>query len=257
MVMFNKSRVALAAAGAVAATMMSMAPAHAATLMKFGDFSEVGNGANVRWVKNNTGGSLFTIATPTGTTLGNAKVKFNFDLPYLADLNNLAANYRMSVTAPAGSAALNGGLGFFTQPNLQGSFSFIYTGPNTIIDGFAVNTGANLLSATFFNDAAIQGRVKGTAGTMFASTDTGSVIHYTSDFIDFKHSYIRDFSNSLNAVKPTFGYTSGKALNSFTASDVGEFGVAIPEPATWATTILGFGLLGATLRRRRSAAATA
>ncbi len=31
----------------------------------------------------------------------------------------------------------------------------------------------------------------------------------------------------------------------------------VPEPATWATTILGFGLLGSTLRRRRSVSAAA
>ena len=31
----------------------------------------------------------------------------------------------------------------------------------------------------------------------------------------------------------------------------------VPEPATWATTILGFGLLGSALRRRKAAAVAA
>ncbi|WP_293907435.1 PEPxxWA-CTERM sorting domain-containing protein [Phenylobacterium sp.] len=33
------------------------------------------------------------------------------------------------------------------------------------------------------------------------------------------------------------------------------FGGAVPEPSTWALTIGGFGLAGATLRRRRAAIA--
>ena len=33
------------------------------------------------------------------------------------------------------------------------------------------------------------------------------------------------------------------------------FGVAVPEPATWALMIMGFGLAGAGLRRRRTAIA--
>ncbi|MBS0361328.1 MAG: PEPxxWA-CTERM sorting domain-containing protein [Proteobacteria bacterium] len=38
------------------------------------------------------------------------------------------------------------------------------------------------------------------------------------------------------------------------ASGSGTFDIAVPEPATWALMIAGFGLAGASLRRRRAAA---
>ena len=40
----------------------------------------------------------------------------------------------------------------------------------------------------------------------------------------------------------------------YAISEFQAFGAAVPEPASWALMILGFGAIGATLRRRRSAA---
>ncbi len=251
-----RTRLSLAMAGAAAA-MMSLAPAHAADLMKFADFSQDPNGSsiNVRWVNANTGGSLFTIAAPGSLVAGAAKVKFNFDLPSLSGLSNLSADYSLNVTAAAGNPVANVGASL-DQPGLKGTFSFIYTGPTTVLNGHAISNGANLLTATFFDGGDITGKKNGTAGSIFASTESGSSITYSSDFIDFTGSTVRDLSYTLNAVKPGFGFTAGKALNGFTAAETGEFAyTAVPEPATWAISILGFGLLGATVRRRRQAAA--
>ncbi len=234
--------------------MLSMAPAHASDIVKFADFSADPNGNNiiVRWDNAGSGGSLFSITNPGDTVLGAAAVKFNFDLPSLSGLSNLSADYTLNVFAPGGNPAQNVGASL-DQPGLQGSFSFIYTGPTTILNGHPIATGANLLSATFFNDGDITGKKNGTAGSIFASTESGSVITYTSDFINFAGSTARDLSYTLNAVKPGFGFAAGNALNSFTAAETGEFAyAAVPEPATWAMSILGFGLLGATLRRRRT-----
>jgi hypothetical protein len=41
----------------------------------------------------------------------------------------------------------------------------------------------------------------------------------------------------------------------FVKQGAGAFGVAVPEPSTWALTIMGFGAAGAVLRRRRALAA--
>ena len=260
MSLISKNRFALATAGALAATMMSLAPAHAADLMKFADFSQDpnnGNSINVRWVNAGTGGKLFTIANPTDTLLGSAKVIFNFDLPSLSGLSHLTADYNLNVVVDSGNAAQNVGASL-DQPGLHGTFSFTYTGPTTVLNGHAISNGANLLTATFFDEGDITGKKNGTAGSIFASTDSGSTITYSSDFIDFTGSTVRDLAYTLNAVKPGFGFTAGQALNGFTAAETGEFAyTAVPEPATWTISIMGFGLLGATLRRRRPQAAAA
>ncbi len=256
---FSTTRLALATAGAVAATMLSLAPAHAADLMKFADFSQdpSASSINVRWVNAGSGGSLFTIANATDTLAGAAKVKFNFDLPSLSGLSNLSADYNLNVVVDPGNPAQTIG-GTLDQGGLKGSFSFTYTGPTTVLNGHAITTGANLLSATFFDNGDITGKKNGTAGSIFASTESGSTITYTSDFLNFTGSTVRDLAYTLNAVKPGFGFAAGSALNSFTAAETGEFAyTAVPEPATWTISIMGFGLLGATLRRRRPQAAAA
>ena len=63
----------------------------------------------------------------------------------------------------------------------------------------------------------------------------------------------------------TFGHATGDYQRlfanglAFSAGDVSGFGGggAVPEPATWSLMLVGFGALGATLRRRRQAAVAA
>ena len=50
--------------------------------------------------------------------------------------------------------------------------------------------------------------------------------------------------------------TAGKKVTSL-SYDAQVLGTAVPEPATWAAMLLGFGGIGATMRRRRSQALTA
>jgi hypothetical protein len=52
------------------------------------------------------------------------------------------------------------------------------------------------------------------------------------------------------------GFTQGPSSLFFTGV-ISQVGGGVPEPATWALTLTGFGLAGAALRRRRSVAAAA
>ena len=55
---------------------------------------------------------------------------------------------------------------------------------------------------------------------------------------------------------PAFGHpggTGGSRFGTFIA-EIGLSPVGVPEPSTWAMTILGLGLVGSAMRRRRAIA---
>ena len=71
----------------------------------------------------------------------------------------------------------------------------------------------------------------------------------------------KGFSLSLTSIFPTLSASGGSGLNSFGAVSTGSFyseltsggGVGgVPEPASWALMLVGVGLLGGSLRDRRS-----
>ncbi|MBI1196456.1 MAG: PEP-CTERM sorting domain-containing protein [Phenylobacterium sp.] len=66
----------------------------------------------------------------------------------------------------------------------------------------------------------------------------------------YSHDYGTAFSGGLAGLAL---YQGGRADNFGTDGAVGGGGV--PEPATWALLVLGFGAAGATMRRRRAALA--
>jgi len=63
------------------------------------------------------------------------------------------------------------------------------------------------------------------------------------------------FFASVGAGESISGLTFASSQNSFEIDDIS--GSAVPEPATWAMMITGFGLAGAAIRRRRNILAVA
>ncbi len=82
----------------------------------------------------------------------------------------------------------------------------------------------------------------------------GSTGNFTVDGTNHAHVTLIGFtsSNGIGIEWGPSGYNVGIDNVDFTLS-----GVGVPEPATWAMTILGFGLLGAAVRRRRPQGAVA
>ena len=245
-----KATTALVSAAAFAASMAAAAlPARAAVIA---DFDPITNSADYKWVADGSGGSLFSINSSGDSSAQGVSTQFTFLSNGFPDLRNLASTFTLSATAASGNPASMGASGTFTQPGLDGTFSFTYSGPATTIDGVHLTTGENLLSGTFDN-AWIQGA--GGSGSTNVTIGNGGSASYTSAVLDLSHitPNSQEFAFNMLSVSPTFHATTGDALGSFTANGGGNFDAAgaVPEPATWGLMILGFGGAGALLRSRR------
>jgi len=99
------------------------------------------------------------------------------------------------------------------------------------------------------------------AGSFTFKSNADSVITFTSDFLDFTNVLSKDFAFSFSGASPTFNAPLGTSGRSTSFSGSGTFASdpaplvvgGVPEPASWAMMLGGFGLLGLTLRTRKAA----
>jgi hypothetical protein len=252
-----------AAVVAVTISAASM-PAHAAV---FAQFQPLTNAADYKWVRNGAGGSFFTITSNSDTSAQAVNIAFQYLAPaYAAGITPtpfaaLSATLNVHATAAnvAANVATEGDAGTWTQPGLVGGFEILYTGPDQTLNGFHLVAGENLLSGTFSN-AWIQGA--GGSGSTNVTIGNGGSASYTSDIVGFANVIAgsQEFAFNLLSTTPSFGAAAGQGLTSFRSNGGGNFAAnGIPEPATWALMIMGFGGVGALLRsnRRRQVTATA
>jgi hypothetical protein len=250
-----------AAAVAVAISAASM-PAHAAV---FAQFQPMTNSNDYKWVRNGAGGSFFTINSSSDTSAQAVAIAFQFLAPaYAAGITPtpftaLSATLNVHGTSAnvAANAATEGDAATWTQPGLTGGFEILYTGPDQTLNGFHLVAGENLLSGTFTN-AWIQGA--GGSGSTNVTIGNGGSASYTSDIVGFANTIpgSQEFAFNLLGTTSPFHASAGKGLDSFRANGGGNFSAdGVPEPASWALMILGFGGVGAMVRRRRTSAALA
>ncbi len=115
-----------------------------------------------------------------------------------------------------------------------------------------VSDMANLLTLNFTH-ATLAGA--GGSGALFGTQPGGGTVTYTSDFLDFTGQTAGDFAVGLSGITPGFSAAAWTADSVGTfASDSANIGNGVPEPATWAMMIIGFGGVGALMRRRRTLA---
>ena len=155
-----------------------------------------------------------------------------FDILAFGPLGTYAATLTGSATT-ASPFVIDGPLG--SRGGWTGSLSFD-------------NGGTNYLTVTFTN-AVLVGVIGGSSAAFLGSTP-GSTITYASDIIDVSGLSIKDFALGISGLSPNFGSGSATYSGELTG---GFAGGVIPEPATWAMLIVGFGLVGAASRRRREA----
>jgi len=226
---------------AVAAAAVAVATAgHAA---QFASFNHAPTGA---FTFTNNGG------TEGDISVTNADVLFSFQWPGLTTgAIDATFNFTGVTTDPATDP------GLWQQTGIDGTFSFVANQAFSV-GGNNFGAGTVLLAGTYDN-----GWIQGIADSGSLNTTTlafNGNVTYSSGAIPAISGAIppRSFSLSLNEVNPNFNAGQGDVLDSFTADVTGSFSAAgVPEPATWALMILGFGSAGAMLRSRRRAAVAA
>lgn len=142
-----------------------------------------------------------------------------------------------------------------------GSSTFTLTGTGDIFNPTAISTGGGGQFKTIFGSPTSEFVNRGTvtfgAGDQYAAFPMPTTIRFSNgdNFIGLR---------AVNGGQTFYGYafTTNNVINSYAFESVAGATItattaipaAVPEPATWAMMIGGFGVIGAAARRRRRTA---
>ena len=121
------------------------------------------------------------------------------------------------------------------------TFQYSFDAPNVRDGGWTTLSSLNFASPNSGSAGAVNGNLAANQSALSGSLSGLSVANGATFAI-------RWFDDD------TSGSDDGLAVDNFMLSAAGAAPSAVPEPATWAMMIAGFGLVGGTLRRRRPAA---
>ena len=134
----------------------------------------------------------------------------------------------------------------FNAGDFSGFTTDIFTDPTD-------NDGTGTIFSTPNNGALANGTPSGSTTTFDRSSGTGAVVRG-----NFGLNGLSDSENSTTYIIRTnatnFALNGFATVNNSTSFNVQSFAptAAVPEPAMWGMMIMGFGLIGATLRRRKA-----
>jgi hypothetical protein len=227
---------------AAAAAMLAFGVAGSAMAypdQKFATFQSIGDAPTIQWVQDpgKPGGAFVS----TGATTANATIHF-LDMPPEDKTHlNFEKLSELSVLGDIPAIMSVTGSGHFTYGSsvlaLESKISFLYAGDEPlVVDGVSYNKGANLLTANV--------ALAPWSSNFLAWT-------YTSDFQNYFGSGFK-FGNFDFAEQPVYhDVRYWPSADDYATQVSGYFTASVPEPATWAMMIIGFGMVGATTRGRR------
>jgi hypothetical protein len=191
----------------------------------------------------------------------------------------LAATAAIAIATPASAATLIDLVNLPTQTVMPQALTFTATSTSTVLDF----QGYNLPSSTTLVNVflAATGTAPSTANNLlglhytYTPSSCGSPFHafegsdpslYGASNLNFEGACTGLYDSLSQTVSTTVGteYTLRFALSVFgqgsnglriSATDASAVTRAVPEPATWAMMLLGFGGIGMTVRRRCSRSA--
>jgi hypothetical protein len=207
------------------------------------------------------------VAGPVNSSLDvtNAFSVFSFD-PGIGGVGTgvgETANFTFHASTTDLATSSNGNLpgAILEQRGFGGSFTLTYLGLGlTPLPTCLSGPCTNLLSGTFTG-----GVLLGHQGSSHVEESDGTQLVFqtltlSSDFYNFGGAATESFSVALDPTNPPLNFNPGTGLiDNFNGVGTGSagFGIAVPEPGTWALMIMGFGGVGAMIRRRRQGLAFA
>jgi hypothetical protein len=226
----------MAAAALAAGALTAAVPAAAAT------FAQVGVTSGVPTLTlTNTGGGGASLS-------GSGALNFNFIDGTGMMGPDVAINYTLT-GASTGTVVVDED--DFLRQNFTGAFNFTFAN-DTMFNGRNFAAGSTVFGGEFTN-ARFTGQIGSTTGSILA----GRVTTFNNGAIVFQPGASSRFEFGLAGISPALGGSAAGGIDGFNAVLNGKFdsggpiGIApIPEPATWAMMMLGFGMLGGALRRR-------
>lgn len=217
-------------AGVAFASALLSVPALAADTVTFAQFTQQSTTKAAQYRNTGAGNTLNIIQGSPANF-----VVFDFGPPGVYDSTmSLSASSDQAVT-------LNGSI--FQQSGWNGSINF--------------GNGSNYLTVNF-TGATFNFDDNGGSASLI-NTDPTSTISYSSNFLTLPDFDSKAFSLAFTGILPFFSVGANGYGNNFDANIAGSFsgapsgpgpGGVIPEPASWAMLVIGFGLTGATMRRR-------
>jgi hypothetical protein len=234
----RKSTIYLFVSALVAAPLLVGSRSHAQALTTFASVDTTTN-QTLTFFNN---GTLSTF----GTTSASVPVFFTYKIVNDYGGINVSIPATMTITS-----SVTGGAGGYNQQinNVQMSIT-----ANT-----AVNGKTNLLSMTNSTGRLADPFLGGSGAANFlGSTSSGSVVGFSSDFLNFSNTTARAFNFALNSVTPVTNVNANGYMDTFISSGVGNFAsnpapfAVVPEPGTLGLLALPALAIGLRLRRRRA-----
>jgi hypothetical protein len=239
----------LAGVAACAATLLAAAgSAHAVTF-----FATV-SGAKISFVDNPTNQFALTPNGVQAVAFGHSIFSFvGAGLPS-GLYSSLTFNNVDSLDVPA-TVTTAGPLTTYTQGGFNGTFQDVYAGPTMTVDGVLLVKDVSVLLSGTLSNAVLTGPVLG--GVSEPGTFIGAASNFSSVYPISPMGGGFDFNVTIRnagAWALAFGGNGPQIHNANTIA-TGGFVSGVPEPASWGMMLVGFGLAGAVVRRRRAAIA--
>lgn len=183
----------------------------------------------------------FTYGSGNGYTPANAVV--NTTTTGNGTTGELAV--RAHVSAPGAQAASTGGTGIYTFALNTAHVGFDYSFFGSDLEGATVTLTNLLTSDKASFAAALLGGVQ--PSTALQNSEQFGFGFLNGNFPTFGN---LKFDNSINNTYRIDLTGGGQTATAFAQFGTGAV-AAVPEPATWAMMLLGFGVMGGALRRRK------